>query len=149
MLVIYTRHRRTQHGTDLPGPHTALKPFSPLFPPYSPPPHITQANGAGTVAVLGFRRVCYFTNWSRDIKVVDTRFDLDDIEPYLCTHLLYAFAALNASSATLMPIVTHLAERQEDERSDTVSSTPSRQPHSSRRCSAWAAQSRPTRTSSR
>lgn len=65
--------------------------------------------------MLGFRRVCYFTNWSRDIKVVDTRFDLDDIEPYLCTHLLYAFAALNASSATLMPIVTHLAERQEDE----------------------------------
>ncbi|KAK7112902.1 chitinase-3-like protein 1 [Littorina saxatilis] len=62
-----------------------------------------------------FRRVCYFTNWSRDLQQAGARFRLTDVEPFLCTHLVYAFAAVQPSNSSLAPIVTLLAEGQQEE----------------------------------
>nr|XP_022324484.1 LOW QUALITY PROTEIN: chitinase-3-like protein 2 [Crassostrea virginica] len=40
----------------------------------------------------GFKRVCYYTNWSENRAVVESRFHLKEhIDPFLCTHLIYAF----------------------------------------------------------
>ena len=64
---------------------------------------------------LPFRRVCYFTNWSRDLQQAGARFRLTDVEPYLCTHLVYAFAAVQPSNSSLQPIVTLLAEGPQEE----------------------------------
>ncbi|XP_076460167.1 chitotriosidase-1-like [Babylonia areolata] len=66
-----------------------------------------------------FRRVCYFTNWSRDLQEAGARFRLTDVEPHLCTHLLYAFAAVqrhnNNNSDSLVPIATQKTEGREEE----------------------------------
>lgn len=65
--------------------------------------------------VVAFRRVCYFTNWSRDLQQAGARFQLSDVEPFLCTHLLYAFAAAHPDNATLAPIVTLKAASEREE----------------------------------
>ncbi|XP_062586467.1 chitinase-3-like protein 1 [Saccostrea cucullata] len=40
-----------------------------------------------------FKRVCYYTNWSENRAVVKSRFHLKEhLDPFLCTHLIYAFA---------------------------------------------------------
>lgn len=38
--------------------------------------------------------VCYFTNWSR-YRTGAGKFLPENIDPFLCTHLVYAFAILN------------------------------------------------------
>lgn len=40
--------------------------------------------------------MCYYTNWSESRAVVDFRFHLKEhLDPFLCTHLIYAFANIN------------------------------------------------------
>ena len=48
-----------------------------------------------------FKRVCYFTNWSSVRANVQSRFQLSDIDPSLCTHILYAFAGIDVTSRRL------------------------------------------------
>ncbi|XP_048774760.2 chitinase-3-like protein 1 [Ostrea edulis] len=44
-----------------------------------------------------FKRVCYYTNWSENRAVVQSRFHLKQhLDPSLCTHLIYAFAKINS-----------------------------------------------------
>nr|KAG5710126.1 hypothetical protein BaRGS_006645 [Batillaria attramentaria] len=62
-----------------------------------------------------FRRVCYFTNWSRDLQQAGARFQLSDVEPFLCTHLMYAFAAVHPDNATLAPIITRQIDTPQEE----------------------------------
>lgn len=40
-----------------------------------------------------FRVVCYFTNWSQYRRGLG-KFTPENIDPFLCTHLIYAFAFL-------------------------------------------------------
>lgn len=49
-----------------------------------------------------FKRVCYFTNWSNKRPVVKLNFQLVDIDPSLCTHIVYAFAKLDTASKRLV-----------------------------------------------
>ncbi|KAM9786239.1 chitotriosidase-1-like [Neosynchiropus ocellatus] len=44
--------------------------------------------------VSSTRLLCYFTNWSQ-YRPGDGKFQPQDIDPNLCTHLIYAFAAIN------------------------------------------------------
>lgn len=40
------------------------------------------------------RLVCYFTNWSQ-YRAGTARYLPENVDPYLCTHLIYAFAIIN------------------------------------------------------
>ena len=52
-------------------------------------------------ATRGFKRVCYFGSWAMKRAKVDARMDIDDIDPFMCTHLIYAFAKMNVDSLTI------------------------------------------------
>ena len=52
-------------------------------------------------ATRGFKRVCYFGSWAMKRAKVDARMDMDDIDPFMCTHLIYAFAKMNVDSLTI------------------------------------------------
>ncbi|KAK6171602.1 hypothetical protein SNE40_019753 [Patella caerulea] len=43
---------------------------------------------------LGYRKVCYYTNWSQYRKSIGKYYP-ENIDPDLCTHIIYAFAVLN------------------------------------------------------
>ena len=45
--------------------------------------------------------MCYFGSWAMKRAKVDARMDIDDIDPFMCTHLIYAFAKMNADSLTI------------------------------------------------
>ncbi|RWS26523.1 chitinase-like protein [Leptotrombidium deliense] len=47
-----------------------------------------------------YKVVCYFTSWSFYRKE-DAKFIPEDINPYYCTHLIYAFATLDRDSLTI------------------------------------------------
>ncbi|CAH1793388.1 unnamed protein product [Owenia fusiformis] len=47
-------------------------------------------------------RMCYFTNWSQ-YRPGEAKFLPENIDPHLCTHILYAFAKLSDSDYTMKP----------------------------------------------
>ncbi|XP_026571412.1 chitinase-3-like protein 1 [Pseudonaja textilis] len=49
--------------------------------------------------VSAFNLVCYFTSWSQ-YREAPAGFVTDDIEPDLCTHLIYAFANISGNQIT-------------------------------------------------
>lgn len=44
-------------------------------------------------SAFSFLRVCYYTNWSQYRKDIG-KFLPEDLDPYLCTHIVFAFATL-------------------------------------------------------
>lgn len=51
------------------------------------------------ITVSAFNLVCYFTTWSQ-YREAPAGFVTDDIEPDLCTHLIYAFANISGNQIT-------------------------------------------------
>ena len=47
-----------------------------------------------------FKVICYFTNWAW-YRPEGGRYLPEDIDPDLCTHILYGFAVLDATSLTI------------------------------------------------
>jgi chitinase len=47
-------------------------------------------------AQTSYRRVCYYTNWSQYRPAGGTFFP-EDIDPFLCTHILYGFASMTGN----------------------------------------------------
>ncbi|XP_052071099.1 acidic mammalian chitinase-like [Mytilus californianus] len=43
-----------------------------------------------------YKRVCYYTNWSQ-YRLGTGKFLPSDIDPYLCTHIIYAFGKLHGN----------------------------------------------------
>ncbi|XP_050419117.1 chitotriosidase-1 [Patella vulgata] len=57
-----------------------------------------------------FVSLCYFTNWANTRPVAEVRFTIEDIDPYLCTHLIYAFGVIKTDH-TLGPMSAGETER--------------------------------------
>lgn len=45
--------------------------------------------------------VCYFTNWSQ-YRTGEGKYLPEDVDPYLCTHLVYAFAVINYANELII-----------------------------------------------
>ncbi|CAF3533519.1 unnamed protein product [Rotaria sordida] len=43
---------------------------------------------------LKYKKICYFTNWSQ-YRTIPAKFEPEHIDPFLCTHIIYAFAYIN------------------------------------------------------
>ncbi|CAF1051130.1 unnamed protein product [Didymodactylos carnosus] len=48
-------------------------------------------------------RVCYITNWSR-YRTGDAKFEIEFIDPFLCTHIVYAYATVDQEKPEIIPI---------------------------------------------
>ncbi|KAL3841591.1 hypothetical protein ACJMK2_019708 [Sinanodonta woodiana] len=58
---------------------------------------------------IKLKSFCYYTNWKTQSPDPRTRFDVEQIDPSLCTHLLYAFATINDRELKL-----HWSQQGED-----------------------------------
>ena len=48
-------------------------------------------------SLRSYKLVCYVTNWSQ-YRAEPTKFTPSHVDPHLCTHLIFAFAAINLTS---------------------------------------------------
>ncbi|XP_076459993.1 chitinase-3-like protein 1 [Babylonia areolata] len=48
------------------------------------------------VGCHGYVRVCYYTNWAQ-FRAPPARFVAEDVDPFLCTHIVFAFAGIHGS----------------------------------------------------
>ena len=49
------------------------------------------------------QRVCYITNWSR-YRPGEAKFELEYIDPHMCTHIIYAYATVDEDKPEIIPI---------------------------------------------
>ncbi|XP_055870468.1 chitinase-3-like protein 1 isoform X1 [Biomphalaria glabrata] len=49
----------------------------------------------------GFMRVCYFPSWAFERSSALARFDVANVDPYICTHIIYAFGRIDGSNTNL------------------------------------------------
>ena len=50
-----------------------------------------------------YARVCYYTNWSQ-YRIQPMSYKIEDVDPSLCTHIIFAFAQINGADHTLQKI---------------------------------------------
>ena len=53
-----------------------------------------------TLPDTGFKVICYFTNWA-GYRQEGGKYKPEDIDPALCTHIIYGFATLNPSEGIM------------------------------------------------
>lgn len=49
-----------------------------------------------SVSADGYHKVCYHTNWSQ-YRFGGGQFLPEDIDPFLCTHIMYSFAKMEGN----------------------------------------------------
>ena len=53
--------------------------------------------------IFKYKKVCYVTNWSQ-YRPKPAKFSIENIDPHLCTHLVYAFAYIDNTTLTVKTI---------------------------------------------
>ncbi|CAF2630318.1 unnamed protein product [Rotaria sp. Silwood2] len=72
------------------------------LPPFKPGERVTVPNMSDPLVCTvipdsyGKRVMCYYTNWS-GYRPSDGRFSIQDIDPSLCTHIIYSFASVRGN----------------------------------------------------
>ncbi|CAF1146302.1 unnamed protein product [Rotaria sordida] len=52
---------------------------------------------------LKYKKICYFTNWAQ-YRTPPAKFEPENIDPFLCTHVIYAFAGIDNQTLLIRPI---------------------------------------------
>lgn len=60
-----------------------------------------------------YKRMCYFTNWSTLRNAGDGLFTLSEVNPDICTHLVYAFAFIDEVGFSVLPLYSHEESKSE------------------------------------
>ncbi len=50
--------------------------------------HVKTNHDFPILATRGFHRVCYFASWAMKRVNVASRMEIEDIDPFMCTHLI-------------------------------------------------------------
>lgn len=50
-----------------------------------------------------YKKICYVTNWSQ-YRPKPAQFTPENVDPFLCTHLIYAFAYIDNHTLTMRTI---------------------------------------------
>lgn len=58
--------------------------------------------------------VCYVATWATYRKPDEGAFDIDHIEPNLCTHLIYSFAGLDNTTFIMKPLDPWLDQKLQE-----------------------------------
>ena len=52
---------------------------------------------------LTYKKICYFTNWAQ-YRTGPGKFQPEHIDPFLCTHIIYAFAYIHNQTLSITKI---------------------------------------------
>lgn len=63
---------------------------------------------------LKYKKICYFTNWAQ-YRLSPAKFEPEDIDPFLCTHIVYAFAYIDKETFLISKVEAN--DEGTDERS--------------------------------
>ena len=55
------------------------------------------------IDIFRYKKVCYVTNWSQ-YRQNPAKFTPENVDPFLCTHLIYAFAYIDNQTLTVKKI---------------------------------------------
>lgn len=57
---------------------------------------LKQYTDVFNISASSSKLVCYYTSWSK-YRVAGGKFTLSDVDPNLCTHLIFAFSGINVA----------------------------------------------------
>ena len=63
-------------------------------------------------------RVCYVTNWSR-YRAGEAKFEIEFIDPFMCSHIIYAYATVDERKPEIIPIQKDDIGRNEKNTADS------------------------------
>ena len=80
-------------------PSSTTQDWNKPWQPPTPPPRPDYDNLPLSNGLSGeYKIVCYFTNWATYRQTGGGKFDPEDIDPKICTHIIYGFAVLDGNS---------------------------------------------------
>lgn len=95
-VEVETEHEPPMVTKDTPPPTIHLSTIA------QPMPHSTSTARPIVNTASEFKVVCYFTNWAWYRQGVG-KYLPSDIDPDLCTHIIYGFAVLNGDEFIIKP----------------------------------------------